>query len=378
MAKKKHIAIQDSFPFVEEVTVPVQNAAPHDNITSTKLSDTVKEMNSTGVNGVNGVNGETGISESFVSQTNVTGDQTSLSQEVVNNPPNYATVAPTKKNTPPIEISRNKYGLYNHIDYVFNEDGFVNWRAMIPQKYLYVGKNIKDNPVKREIFEKKYGKKPEKVDLAVDKIEDEDLLITLGGIRYLALLRGYNGVSFNVLPNAHNAYASVTCDIQWIDNYEVSSRTLFGGIKFSGAACATLENTYSFSRNYLPEIASNRAFCRAVRNFLNIDVVSDEEAFEKKLDESTLPPSTSTGSTPYGQPHELLKAKMAEKNIEFAQVKAQMVKRFEANNIKGDDYEAWKKAESVLDLTPLQIFDVIGRMNKKDKEKQKETAGEKE
>jgi len=375
MAKKKHIAIQDSFPFVEEVTVPVQNAAPHDNVTSTKLLDTLKEMNLTGANG------ETGISESFVSQTNVTGDQTSLSQEVVNDPPNYAIIAPTKKNTPPIEISRNKYGLYNHIDYVFNEDGFVNWRAMIPQKYLYVGKNIKDNPVKREIFEKKYGKKPEKVDLAVDKIEDEDLLITLGGIRYLALLRGYESVKFDVLPSSNGAYSSVTCDIKWLKNFECGGKIgcdYFDTVEFSGAACATLENTYSFSRNYLPEIASNRAFCRAVRNFLNIDVVSDEEAFEKKLDESTLPPSTSTGSTPYGQPHELLKAKMAEKNIEFAQVKAQMVKRFEANNIKGDDYEAWKKAESVLDLTPLQIFDVIGRMNKKDKEKQKETAGEKE
>ena len=348
MAKpKKHIAIQENFPFTEEVTKSVQECPPKDVETDNSVKTTIDQLN---------VSGEL--------TTPISAPQESVDSA------NYATVEPTKKNIPPVKFSRNSYGLYSHIDYVFHENGFVDWRAMIPIKYLYVGKNIKDNPVRREMFEKKYGKKPEKVDLTVDKIEDDDLLITLAGIRYLASLRGYTRVTFDTAPSTLD-YSSVNCRINWIKNFETENSDFYGEVTFDGVACATSENTYSFTRNYLPEIASNRAFCRAVRNFLNIDIVSDEEAFDKKLSDSTLPPTTSTGTTPYGQPHEVLKAKMEEKGVDFPKLKASMIKYCTNNPEKKETLAVWEKAESVLDLTSIQIFDVIGLMKKKDKEKEK-------
>ena len=177
--------------------------------------------------------------------------------------------------TPPISLKRNKYGLYNHIQYIFNEDGTVNWRAMIPNKYLYINPDIVSNASRAQAFTNKYGKKPSEINLDVDKVEDKDLTILLGGIRYLANLRGMDKFTFNV-KESRNDYSVIECNIDWISNYENP-----GYGSSSGVACASPQNTSQFVVHYLPEMASNRAFCRAVRNYLNIDIVSKEELGNK-------------------------------------------------------------------------------------------------
>lgn len=320
MAKpKKHIAVQEDFSFMKELG---------------QESNTNESLNE------NKDNKTTEVTDTIMSSTG-----------------NLVNIPCIKNNTPPQILCRNQYGLYNHIDYSFNSEGFVNWRSMIPTRFLYVGDNIKENPLRRELFEKKYGKKPEKVDLLVDKIEDRDLLITLAGIRYLASLRGYEIVEFKTLESSNQNYAVVNCAIYWRTNYEntFNEKDLyFNTVRFDAVGCASIDNTNGKFRNYLPEIASNRAFCRAVRNFLNIDVVSDEEVFSEKEE---VKPTTSSGVTPYGKPEEVLKAKMDEKGITFQKLKDAMIKK---------DKE-WEKFESILDIPPIKIFDVLGRLRDKEK-----------
>ena len=47
-------------------------------------------------------------------------------------------VIPTPKVNPPKLFTRNCYGLLenDNINYVFNEDGSINWRAMVKSQYL--------------------------------------------------------------------------------------------------------------------------------------------------------------------------------------------------------------------------------------------------
>lgn len=396
---KKHIAIQNEFGFVPEITKPTQEVAPHNLKLEKSLKETIEILNSSKSMTENPIINEKLAQELQLPTTNYTqvvgavnppsqittscipstmfpyvgdppGSCGSLSSNIGPNTTENgnvlgisggAYIPANPKATPPKQLARNQYGLYNHINYIFNDEGFVNWRAMIPVRYLYVGDNIKENPMKRELFEKKYGKKPEKIDLAIDKIEDKDLLITLAGIRYLAALRGYDSVEFKTVESSNQNQVIVECIITWFVNYETKfnndAKDYFDTTRYSAVANASTDNTNGVFKTYLPEIASNRAFCRAVRNFLNIDVVSDEEAFEKKDEPKA---AASNGVTPYGNPHELLKAKLEEKGYTFAKLKDSMVKK---------DKE-WEKYEAIVEIPHIKVFDVLGRLKQKE-EKEK-------
>lgn len=169
-------------------------------------------------------------------------------------------------------IERNEFGLVKGIDYKFLPDGTVDWRNMIPQQFLYVNNDIK----RRDKLEKKYGKAYDQIDIVKDNVEDSDLVIMLGGIKYLLKIRGFQ----KVIPETKistQEYASVSCFITFIPNYETEGREVIYGDN----ACAHLGNTNSFGQNYLVEMATNRALCRAVRSFLNINIVSKEEILQE-------------------------------------------------------------------------------------------------
>lgn len=382
---KKHIAVQKEFGFISEVPEAI-DPPPHNLEFEKSLKKSIEALNSYPAKSMIQKDNPV-INEALAQELQINIQNTSIpgapltSGLVTNNypylgdPPGSCGMIggtigpnpymgtsggsytpPNPKSVPPKQLTRNQYGLYNHIDYVFNEEGFVNWRAMIPVRYLYVGDNIKENPVRRELFTKKYGKKPEEINLATDKIEDKDLLITLAGIRFVATLRGYDSVEFRTLPSSNQGFAVVECVIGWVANFEMSHKQEYG-LTFGAVACASPETTNGGFKNYLPEIASNRAFCRAVRNFLNIDVVSDEEAFEKKDDPKA---PASNGVTPYGDPKEMLKAKLDEKGISFEQLKASMIKK---------DKE-WEKYAAIIEVPSIKIFDVLGRLKQKE-EKEK-------
>ena len=100
----------------------------------------------------------------------------------------------TKKKTAkkfygPDAYKRNEHGLLENVDYEFNEDGTVNWRAMIKPEFLYPNKgwfDVRNKPVPT----------------STEGLDDKQLLIMLGGIKELAKMRGYSTVAFDVVHSS--------------------------------------------------------------------------------------------------------------------------------------------------------------------------------
>jgi hypothetical protein len=226
---------------------------------------------------------------------------------------------------PPKVLKRNEYGLLEDppIPYVFNDDGYVNWRKMIRPEFLVPNKQ-----------------RTQETDIS--KLEDKDLLILLGGIKELAQIRGFTCVSYDV-PEAGPNYVIASCYINWIGNYETSNVD----VSFQALADASPDNTQSFARNYLAAIAENRAFVRCVRNFLKINIVGQEEIGTKVVDE----PAPENPMSPATVLYNLMK----EKNISFEQIQKRLVK---------DKYEKAEEITSINDLSKPKIFELIERIKK--------------
>jgi len=231
-------------------------------------------------------------------------------------------------NKPPKVSTRNKYGLLedSNINYIYNEDGTINWRKMVKTEYLVPNRQ-----------------KTQETD--VSKLEDKDLLILLGGIKELAQIRGYTSVEYKVVAASDNYFAT-SCKIKWIPNYETNGRV----IEFEALADATPNNTKSFARFFLAAIAENRAFVRCVRNFLKINIVSQEELGDAKL----LEESSSLQDNPTS-PHVLLEKVMKDKGISFEILKNKLVKE------KFDNAES---LSSINDISKAKIFELIERLKK--------------
>lgn len=179
----------------------------------------------------------------------------------------------------PSLYSRDENGLLKNTQYIFNEDGSVNWRAMIKSEHLFPNKGW---------FESRGKDKPS----SADGLEDHQLLIKLGGIKELAKLRGFNNVSYDIAKCEHD-HVAVVCTMTFLPNYETGGQA----ISFQDTANATLNNTSSFATKFLETIACNRAFVRAVRNFLNVHIVGDDEIDKSNLPSPAVDNSITTGPT---------------------------------------------------------------------------------
>lgn len=161
------------------------------------------------------------------------------------------------------QYKRNEHGLINSVDYIFNEDGSVDWRKMIKDEFLYPNKGW-------------FDARKQPMPSSVEGLKDNQLLIMLGGIKELAKLRGFQSVSYDVRHRGEK-YVVAKCSIDWIPNYE-SVRF----ITYEDVANATLDNTDDFCAKFIETIACNRAFVRCVRNFLNIHIVGADEIDKSK------------------------------------------------------------------------------------------------
>ena len=164
------------------------------------------------------------------------------------------------------KYSRGKDGLIKSVEYEYNEDGSVNWRAMVDPKHLFPNKSW-------------FEARNKAVPTSVDGLQDYQLLIKLAGIKELAKLRGYNSVRYNVIK-CEKDHVSIKCEISWIPNFEnpvSESDFIPASTHFEDVANATTDNTSSFATKFLETIAANRAFVRCVRNFLNVHIVGDDE-----------------------------------------------------------------------------------------------------
>lgn len=253
------------------------------------------------------------------------------SSELIENPNIFTEIStqkPQASQVPPNIITRNEYGLLENanINYIYNDDGTINWRKMVKQEYLVPNRQ-----------------KTQETD--VSKLEDKDLLILLGGIKELAQIRGYTTVEYKVVAASENYFAT-SCRIAWIPNYETGDKEII----FEALADATCNNTKSFARFFLAAIAENRAFVRCVRNFLKINIVSQEELGDAKLlDEGSVNQENPTS------PHALLEKVMRDKSVTFDILKKKLIK---------EKFENAENINSVTDIPKSKIFELIERIKK--------------
>ena len=104
---------------------------------------------------------------------------------------------------------RNEEGLLEGVDYKFNDDGSVDWRAMIDPKHLYPNKGW-------------FESRGEPMPRSPEGLSDTQLLIKLAGIKELAKLRGFDAVSYEVIKCELN-HVAMKCRIHWIPNFEEGS-----------------------------------------------------------------------------------------------------------------------------------------------------------
>jgi hypothetical protein len=140
-------------------------------------------------------------------------------------------------------------------------------------------------------------------------------------------------------------YIDIECVIKWFPNFET------GGIpvEFAAKADATITNCDSFAKYYLSAMAENRAFVRAVRNFLNIPILGKDEIGKTPLE-------TATTSVVKATPHSILEELLAERKISFDKLKAKMIK---------DSLGTPESYSCVKDIPVNLVLDIIGRLKSK-------------
>lgn len=248
-------------------------------------------------------------------------------------------------NVPPLAKKRNEYGLLEGVNYIFKTDGKVDWRKMIPSEYLVFNKE------RSEEIERKYGKKLS--ELSVTEVDDKYLLILLFGIRYLASLRGFSTVRPKV-DFSSETKATVTTQINWIPNNDTEMRYE----SFGDVASATFENTNGFGRLFLESVATNRSFVRAVRNYLEINIVG--------FDEIKNDYTTKTQDAPQDDPtniNNMLEKAAKDLGVNFEEFKNTVNINYK-NSIKCDI----TKIQSYKDIPPNDCMSLLGILKKRQRE----------
>lgn len=234
---------------------------------------------------------------------------------------------------PTSPFGRNDVGLLGNLLYKYNDDGTVDWKGMVKPEFLVPNKD-------------KFPAGTDFSAIDVTQVDDGQLLILLGGIKDIACIRGFTMVDYDVIT-ARQDYVAVKCNISWIPNYETSMEP----VKFSALADAHFENTSGFGNKFLMAIAENRAFIRAVRNFLRINIVGQDEIDPKKKNE-IIEESQPTN------PANVLNKVMSEVGLSFETIKIKLI----AEN--DEEAAGWNE---ISDIPKKRIFEIIERIKRKNK-----------
>jgi hypothetical protein len=166
------------------------------------------------------------------------------------------------------------------------------------------------------------------------------LLILLGGIKTLAAIRGFHSVNYDIFSPSNDCVLAV-CSISWLGNFETENRP----VTFSAIGDANALNTNSFGKMFLGPIAENRAFVRAVRNFLKINIVGQEEIGPLSSESNTVDTAS-----------EKLALTMAETGVSWEQIHQKLV---------DEKVEGAEKFTKISDLPKVLQFSLITRLKKK-------------
>jgi hypothetical protein len=229
----------------------------------------------------------------------------------------------------PTMYERDSHGLLKNVQYKFNEDGSVDWRAMIKEEHLFPNKSH------FEMYKKPMPK-------SIKGLKDNQLLIKLSGIKELARLRGFDSVSYETVK-CEADHVAVKCCVCFISNYETQEK-----VYYEDMANATFNNTSSFATKFLETIACNRAFVRAVRNFLNVHIVGDDE-IDKSDGTSALNQSNNKTSNANLSPNSMLETAVV-KDLNcatFDEFKEKLREFWSQNLYRNDLAKEWNSFEDI-------------------------------
>jgi hypothetical protein len=236
---------------------------------------------------------------------------------------------------------RDEAGFLPNIEYHFKPDNRIDWRKMIPLEYLVPNK---------ERF-------PANTDFSTIKVEelpDDKLLILLNGIRRLADIRGFKSVTLPKLA-ANDSFAFAAYQIELLPNYETNA--LGDTVVFTGEADAHPGNTNGFGKNFLTTIAGNRAFVRAWRNALGIEILGKDEMGTA---------TTDTADIGGVKPQDNLADFLKQNKVKFENFKNLMIK----NEIEGA--ENWTDVQNVPTAKVFETRELVRRAIEAKKAKQAE------
>lgn len=226
-------------------------------------------------------------------------------------------------------MTRDANGYIEGVHYEMNEaDGTVNWEKMIPEKFIVA-----------------LDEKNKNADLST--LKNNEKLILLAGFKHLLKIRGYNHVAYDTLWNSDGGIG-LKCMINFIGNAETEGRN----VVFESTADATMNNTKSVNREFLTTCAENRAFCRCIRNFLGINILSKDEMGEKIV--STEDPVESESES--HDPGVVLADLMKKVNVSFEILKERMIK---------DGTEGAELWTEMKDIPKALVFSITGKLQKR-------------
>jgi len=167
------------------------------------------------------------------------------------------------------------------------------------------------------------------------------------GWRLIGSIRGYTSIDHQVINESPES-VTIKTTVCWIPNYE----TGYEKVCSSSIASASLATTSSFAQNYLAEIASNRGFSRAVREFLRVPVLGFDEINPdgNKQEKEKFEPT---------KPHGLLKQKLEERGKTFEKFKIEWTKAGHP------DAKNWESIDDIPLEEVWKIFDAIKKKESK-------------
>ncbi len=225
-----------------------------------------------------------------------------------------------------------------------NEELF-DWKSLIPAKYIEISSEwLSKNGIDPSKFEA--GNKEE----LQERCGEENLIIRLAGFKHLAHIRGLKSVSYDI-RTFDKERVSAVCNLRFTEcqlTKEDGSKVYFPEQEFHGVANANIENTsYPFS-NFLESMAENRAFIRAVKTALNINILGAEELEIKQIAATNLLSDDGCVS-----PQESLGLMLAGIGKSFTDLKINL------KNKKWENHEDWNDFSDIPSDQCLLIIDGI-------------------
>ena len=249
---------------------------------------------------------------------------------------------------PNSRIATNSFGLFEQVEYVFGEDGLVDWKDMINPKHVVVNEDW-------------FIRHQKDIPTSIEGLKDEQKIITLQGFKELAMLRGYNSLKFEIV-NSSDTYCNMKCSIVWDANFETKNREVL----HEEVANASVYNTDSFASVFLETIAANRAFSRCVRNFLKINIVGSEEvgsreAKKLKLNGEKQEEESEDGIVSKINIHDILVKSFEDKfqKNSFEDFLAFLRVAYQKDVYKNEQTSEWKSFEDISGKDCRQIMKVI-------------------